>query len=163
MPTELRRRIYEEVFVSSTTLEISATSPGPPKLLEVNHQIRDEATEIYYNKNKFEIVLQNCDIDPVIGAYQSWREQSADNAEPPIRLVGQPRWTNIQNWCETYSKGDFPRLEIDQSTSTVRREKTTVSHMMDIVDSLDHDEGWAATQIALEAAEVQAKIWGCRW
>ena len=52
MPAELRNKIYEIVLVSEGNVTISAATKHPA-LLQVCHQIREEATKIYFSQNHF--------------------------------------------------------------------------------------------------------------
>lgn len=66
LPPELRNMVYEYVLSSVTTCYISKfTRPHKPGLLQVNHQIREEAGLMYYHLSNFRVVVRDTTL-PVI-------------------------------------------------------------------------------------------------
>lgn len=67
LPAELRNRIYEMVLLDATTTHVTTAKAKPdwhsPGLLRTCHQIRSEASSIYYAVNIFRVSSLNCSDD----------------------------------------------------------------------------------------------------
>lgn len=97
LPPELRNRIYEDLLVSEEV--VGVTSLGyhqwtPPSLLHTCHQIRSEASKLYYAANIFQI-CSRWHQDRLEGAFemQEWLHALCKPQQDMLRRI-RIDWTN---------------------------------------------------------------------
>ena len=96
---ELRIIIYRLVLVEQCRIKISDQhKPQEPGILQVNQQIRREATDIYYFENTFKLVIEDYDTTTM----QKWF-QSSDKRKHCRQVYGvhqSTNWKNLLVWLK---------------------------------------------------------------
>lgn len=78
-------------------------SPGInnlPALFATNRQVRRETIPIWYSKNRFEFVVNDCDARLVYKFYQAspWQDRFSLGSKILLKLSGAPSWRNLLDW-----------------------------------------------------------------
>ena len=99
LPPELRNRIYEYALLCPDFITVAA-GLKPPGLLQTCRQTRAEATDIWYQRNKFSIIVTSCDAT-LLRAFKSFaRAHSTISVPTCLHLRGVGNWSNLKHWCE---------------------------------------------------------------
>ena len=98
LPPEIRDLIYGYALHECECIALQ-DEPLPPAWLQACQQIRDNVLEMYYNLNRFDIVVRNLDTRLLI----DWtRWLTSMGVEPKIYIVIaiSHNWENLLAWCK---------------------------------------------------------------
>ncbi|KAK4500664.1 hypothetical protein PRZ48_008853 [Zasmidium cellare] len=137
-PAEIRNRIYEHALIEDDAIDVNPTGLPQPALLCTSRQIRTEAIGIYYNSNKFRVLIQSWDGAKFTKFYEIFEKNTTTrNLYANIRLSfhGGPNWANLFRWLKVAHAGEMWTLEwvwdLDDQTkefATVGALFTTLMH-----------------------------------
>jgi len=100
LPSELRNDIYRFSFIqSSDKIMIGPEGLAQPGFLRASQQLRRETSSIYYEENRFAMLMTNlrC-LVPV----RHWVARRLPHSKRSIRTRGNFNWPNLKKWLETY-------------------------------------------------------------
>lgn len=153
LPPELRNAIYREVLLENGVVRITNEArPAPPSLLQVNRQIRKEATAIYYKENTLRFCIWKFDA----GVYITWSQLFTFHGEFSTRwsFEGPRNWENLLQWVEASYTGKCTKL---QRSSTSPPQSSTgktivVGKFFDLMNNLSLVQGmsWEKVKEQLE-------------
>lgn len=115
LPAELRNTIYRFALVDYQRITLHSTTTMEPPLLSTCHQIRNEASSIYWAENTFVIPIYHCNSDPLIKFSRKIRAlYNAYRVMPKVALnaLPSPNWSNFLVWLKRIHArkvcGSFP-------------------------------------------------------
>lgn len=160
LPAEIRNSIYRLALVEDIiriTPQNLAGASQPP-LLQVNRQIRSEATSIYYQENQIIWYLQDYNAKNLL----KWEASSEVRSETEIRVnfEGKPIWTNVLEWLKAAYEGEVNGVELrndghgDSATHVVAR-------MFAILD--DESLEWEEVERILGGMRMAAGVYDPAW
>ena len=101
IPGELRNAIYRYVLVEDEQdeIQIDDSNHVQPALLRTNAQIREEASKIYYEENRF--VVKICDLK-LAPQLEHWVWRRTKRPQPDMLYDGNRSWKNFKEWLRMY-------------------------------------------------------------
>ena len=103
-PAEIRNNIYEMTLISPNDRIQVTHEFKTPGLLSVCRQIRQEAIQIYWLQNKFEVKVVDLDIKILVRFSMLFctYESPKHNVDLKITVLGNgnSRWDRAVVWCE---------------------------------------------------------------
>ena len=145
---EIRNTIYRYVlhedYINVPDGTLALSQPG---LLQVNRQLRKEASDIYYEENIFRFEIRGLNIDTLL----EWSRSSPrrQHATIDLRFDGTIFWTDLLKWLKAYY--DFEPRDMGDLTDCPHSLIRTAARMFDIVQTLrDNGLSWEEVEEHLE-------------
>ncbi|UJO21944.1 uncharacterized protein CLAFUR5_09259 [Fulvia fulva] len=108
LPAELRNKIYEYALIEDNEISITPTYQLPP-LLRTCHQIRGEATLMYWGCNTFGVFMRDYDVSLLLALLRKpWRPYFFGNRAIRLHYTLLPRWSNARMWLKAIHSGALP-------------------------------------------------------
>ncbi|KAK5127342.1 hypothetical protein LTR85_006681 [Meristemomyces frigidus] len=133
LPPEMRNRIYRFALLAPEgiiKLPVIGHWPSAPSLLQTCHQIRTEASAIYYTENEFNINIARHDAT----RYIKWHRSSPHrrNANQTFYIHTSCHWDNLERWAEARWRRE---CEVPASPARVD-DYRGYHHVFEVVDTL---------------------------
>ncbi|KAK5117151.1 hypothetical protein LTR85_008919 [Meristemomyces frigidus] len=108
LPPELRNELFRNVLLEDRVV-VNATHHETPGLLRTWHQLRDEASSIFYQENKF--LVEFVDLKPSAPPHH-WTMVKWSSRDMAFTCLGHMNWANLKTWLKRYheSRGAYPGL-----------------------------------------------------
>lgn len=158
LPPKMRNRIYRAALVSDGRDILIRPSIKPaiePALLRTCQQIRNEATEMYYQENTFRFCIR----DNNAAILTEWCSLSAHHfhANMYFRVTGSTNWRNLVDWLHAYYHRCCHGIEpADDGTSS-----EVVAHMFSVVQNFRQGGNLAWGEVA-KTLEIMRKVLGAQ-
>lgn len=180
LPAELRNRIYRDCLVEERPIKLFERSSEPrrhgvaPALLRTCSQIRSEAIEIYYLENRFEAVVEDCDVGEIEVWIDSCISPLGEDVAMKLRLVlyalvpNNRPWTNLMSWCRAIYDGVFylVRFELEFCYDVNQAEEgviTTAVDMAKVARDLPWTEVFEMLRKLQWVAVATDTVWDDEW
>lgn len=108
LPPELRNRIYEFSLVAEAGHITVTLSTKQPPLLHTCTQIRAEAKSMWYNSNRFQIPVRDCDGTPYLAWLKHCRGLEVETVMVQVQFDGFPNWQNLIVWLRERHEHAIP-------------------------------------------------------
>ncbi|KAK5111966.1 hypothetical protein LTR85_011713 [Meristemomyces frigidus] len=113
LPPELRSNIYELALLQTSKIQVNRKL-RIPTLLQSSHQVREEASGIYYKQNEFVATVYDC----IASEVNRWSAHCCDinQREYNLRLEvwGNGEWTALKAWAKAVWKDDGSRVLVKE-------------------------------------------------
>lgn len=150
IPGEIRNLIYEYCLVEEDDIVIDDNNHSEPGLLRSCRQVREEASEIFYEDNDFFIRIWDLELKPRIGHWL-WRKATCVD----IEHEGVNSWSNFKDWLRQYWVTIIHNADTGTSKEELARpgsDEGVVEAAFDIVDTLAAvNTPWSVVEDVLEA------------
>lgn len=158
LPPEIRNSIYRYTLVEEeiciTPWDLSGASH--PALLEVNRQIRSEATEIHYKENRFSWRIDDFDSK----LFRKWQGSSAARFDARIvyTFSGRPSFRNLMEWLKAYHEGEC------HGPNRLAEKETDADVAAEMFAVLDHvDLSWDQIKQVLTCMRTAVGVYKSAW
>lgn len=160
LPPEMRNRIYRYTLLTDRFVGVSATHLPEPAVLLACKQIRQEASSIYYNENRFLLDMVAFETAPIL----RWRNKELSvgrfsdckimtEAFVPVNMT--PNWPNLVTWFKLWRDGkvdisfERPSLGDKEEQRAEGLEGKVIGAMFSMVDEMSRLP-WKATERVLK-------------
>jgi hypothetical protein len=148
LPAEIRNIIYRYVLHEDYIYAFDGTlPPSQPGLLQVNRQLRKEASEIYYKENIFRFEIRGFNIDTLL----EWSRSSPhrQHATLGLRFDRTILWKNLLKWLKAYY--DIELRDMGHFTDYLHNSIRAAARMFEVVQkSGDKGLSWEEVEVNLE-------------
>jgi hypothetical protein len=149
LPGELRNHIYRYALVAPAQIEITKNNWQQPALLQVCHQIRTEASTIYYMENNFLVRAPYYDYSTYFNWYRYvMRFDQTNDVIQYLLSSSEPRWSCVKKRARL---GYYDHVCINSNEPNASRKRNVVTGAFALVlECKDMGLSWDQAEKLLE-------------
>jgi len=169
LPPELRIIIFEFALIVDGNIAVT-TDTKTPALFATNRQVRSETIPIWYGKNEFRFVVNQCDASLVQKFDQQAvppEQRDSFGTKVVFTLENEPNWSNLREWCRAVYRGSTVNVMALELSEEIEEDQSWVSivaaaHLV-CRDASEKKESWTQCEKTLDRLRRVAVFADRRW